>query len=570
MARKPTPTSKARNGGNPAADRDDVKNQPNLAAFGVGGARWSGRQRLAGDFRTELSGRRRQRVYTRMLKTSPELFACERVFRMLAGKPTYTNVPAIEGDTESEWLAEKFNEILDDMTVPLQDAASSSISSYSRGFWIAEVIFKMRRGPDAPMEQLQSKYNDGFFGIEALEPRSQDSIDTWDMDSRQRNVIGFSQEVVGIAGRPYVPMGKCLHLTPFCDNGSPEGDGGALEPAYYPWWKVTNLGEVESIGLERDANGLPVFRVPPDILFSSKPEDQLIVRAIETMGAKLRMDETASLLWPGKKDKNGQDTPWDFELATSDRSSASASLDVAQKREYTRMLLVYVCTFLSLGQQSNGGSYSLSADLTDLVSNVIGSLLGQFVKQVQHKLWPKIARLNGWNAAKIPTLKHSDIERQDAAKFATALGQLVTSGVFPASPNVARFAAGELGWEGLDTDADAAMLVPAGDPSAQAAQAGADVPVEAAMPEWDPSSMRNFMTMNQVKASLGYGAGGVMGLVRRGELRAFRFGRSYRFDPKDVHALRSGAAVDPETLTPKPGPGHVPPVNGSGTPVDDA
>jgi len=538
-----------------ARARQRAADQSPLTAYGLTGSRWAGRTRLAGEYTPELRGRQRQRTYTKMLATSSHLGPSELLFKALASKPDYRNVAAIEGDPEAEELAIRFDEILDDMDVPLSTVAAESITGHSRGFWIGEVLLKMRRGPDSTSELTRSKYNDGLWGVQRIESRSQDSIDEWDMGPNQRAAFGFWQDVPGIPGRPYVPMWKCLHLTPWNFNGSPEGNGGALAPAYRPWWMSTDLEEIEKIGAERHAAGLPVAFIPPELLSSRNVNDVATLDVIQDLVRKVRMDETAGVVFPGPKNKKGEDTGFGFQLMSSARNVAES--DVIIKREHTLMLTCYLTTFLSLGQQNAGGSQSLSSDLTDLVSQVIGSCLALFVREVQSKLYPMIARLNGWNLQKLPTLTHTDIERQDAQKFAAALGTLVTAGVLPASPSVATFALGELGWD-LDLDADLPMMMPT-TPSV-----GADptVPVQEEKVV-SPEQLRSMLTLREVGTHLGVGRGAIMALMRAGKLESYRVGRSWRFDPKDVETYRQQARFS-GSLTPATGAGHGAPENGSG------
>lgn len=511
----------------PARTREEARNRPYLLNFGLSGTRWNGRTKVGGEYIPELRGQRRQRTFTKMLR-APQLGAPSLLFRALASKPEYTNKPAYEGDQESEELAQRFNEILEDMKVGMKQVAAGAVTANDRGFWIGEVVLKIRRGQDVLFGQLQSKFSDGFWGVHKIESRSQDSVSDWDMDAQLREPIGFWQDVPG-AGRAYVPMWKCLHVVPWADNGSPEGNGGALLTAYDPWWMTKDLEETEKIGAERHAAGLPILRVPERYFTGSTDEDNEMMSLFEKIVSRVRMDETAGLVIPGKFDKNGNETPWDFELASSSKNTAENDLVI--KRKHAEMLLAYLCGFLGLGQNSNGGSFSLSSDLTDLVTQVIGSILDLFVSEIQTKLWPLLARLNGWNLAKIPTLVHTDIERQDAAKFATAVSALLSSGALPASPSVARFITEELGWD-LDLDADVGMMLP------QVSTAPA-APVEeekAEAPQFTAAQLANFMTMRELRGKLGCGSAQIMSLARAGKFPAYPLGRSYRFDPKDIAA----------------------------------
>lgn len=557
MAKKRRPTTKTRRSiaktPQGARARRETADASPLTVHGLTGSRWAGRTRVAGEYNPELRGRTRQRTYTKMLGNSPLLGPSELLFKALASKPDFKNTPAIEGDPESEELAERFDEILEDMDVPLSTTAAESITGHSRGFWIGEVILKLRRGPNATTEMTRSKFNDGLWGVQAIESRAQDSIDEWDMGPQQRKVFGFWQDVPGVPGRPYVPAWKCLHLTPWNYNGSPEGNGGALQPAYRPWWMSTDLEEIEKIGAERHAAGLPVALVPPEMLSSRNTADVSVLDVIQELVRKVRMDETAGVVFPGPKNKKGEETGFDFKLMSSARNVAES--DVIIKRDHSLMLVCYLTTFLSLGQNGSGGAYSLSSDLTDLVSQVIGSSLSLFVREVQAKLYPMIGRLNGWNLQKLPILTHTDIERQDAQKFATALGTLVTNGVLPASPSVANFAVAELGWD-LDLDGDLPMMMPA-----EAAPPGAPAPV-AEEKVVSPEQLRSMLTMREVGAHLGVGRGAIMALMRTGKLDFHRIGRTYRFDPKAVSDYVAGTR-NSGSLTPPPAAGHGAPENGS-------
>ena len=62
-----------------------------------------------------------------------------------------------------------------------------------------------------------------------------------------------------------IPRAKCLLFRPTAYKSNPEGRS-ILRTAYRPWYNLTQIENIEGIGIERDLAGLPVVKVPPEVM----------------------------------------------------------------------------------------------------------------------------------------------------------------------------------------------------------------------------------------------------------------------------------------------------------------
>lgn len=496
---------------------------PNLMDFGYTGVKRSGR-RLADEWHPDLRGGKAPKYFTEMLANSGIIGGAALIFETLVQQAPWGIEPHPADDDEAKRQAEWFEGARTDIDHPWTRFIGRAATCVFYGHAIEEILYKLRRG-DHQDPLFRSQHNDGLWGWRGFRPRSQDSIDEWDLDDDDR-ARGFWQMVDGRPGRPYVPMSKCLQFVLRSRKESPEGDG-ALRSVVRPYAFATNLEEIEGVGAERHVAGMPLIRAPHRLFAAGAPADeQDQLHDLWALAAKVRQDQTAGLVFPGKVDEHGKESAWDFELLSPGKNVAEA--DPLIRRHHAQIGIGLLSQFLLLGVAQKG-SWALSSDQTDLLSMAVGAVLAIISEAFNTKAIPDLARLNGFRMDRLPKLTFGDIERADAAKFSTALATLVNAQIVPKGPAVTRFAARELGWASLLRD----LLR---DPATAAAIASTAEKEEDEEPEplLTKEQLASMMSLAEVAEKLGVGRGAVKALVQGGQLPAVRVGRTYRFNPKEV------------------------------------
>lgn len=357
---------------------------------------------------------------------------------------------------EQKQYAEFMEECINDMEHSWQDFIQEVSSMNTYGFCVNEIVLRKR------LKSKGSKYNDGKIGIHKLPIRSQDSIAKWVYDEEQ-NLIGVTQSVAKTGKRGQVllsqkgedvtiPRQKFLLFRLGKKKDSPLGES-PLRGCYYSWKYKTAVEDLENTGMSRDLSGIPIAKVPPQIMSpDASPELQQQYEQIKNIVRNIHNNNQAGIVWPLAYDENSKQPMYEFSLLKND---GGKSYDTKSIKEYycNAILTALSADVLLLGQSSTG-SYALGNMKGTMTAIAIEYKLKEICNVINQHLIPLIAKYNDWDLTRLPYIVAEDLEAaslEEVSKFIQRTGAV---GFLPRTPAVVNKVLDTLGLEPIQEDTD--------------------------------------------------------------------------------------------------------------------
>ncbi len=429
-----------------------------VASYEIGGTglrSWAGNIREQTDER--LNGRSGAMMYKEMYQSDPMAGGLMHFVRAVTRKVQWSAVPGKIDDARAQEAAQLLRSILDDMEIGWESVLEEMLMCLVYGWSISEIVYKIRQGPTPPPEnQWRSKYDDGKLGIAKIAPRSQDSLERWDID--EHGVTrGLWQTAYPSMRVVYLPIEKCLHITTTSNKLNPEGESW-LRPCVRPYTFARDLDTIEAIVHERGA-GLPVMEVPLDVTSSSAvPAKQQQMLYWQDLVQSVRRDELSGLVIPSETNKDGTPTGYRFRLLTAEGSSTS-DIDKTIKRHQSRIAIALISSFMMLGIDGGGGSYALAKGQIGLFLSALDAILDTMQEQFNGQIVRPLMEMNGYRGDELPKWQHETAEKVDIEVFAKALKDLASVDAVTIDDETRRVAHALLGLPvagSLDAPVDAA------------------------------------------------------------------------------------------------------------------
>jgi hypothetical protein len=404
--------------------------------LGVAGAKISNGY-VFEEFLPQLQLEKGRRVYREMADNdatvSSILFAVEMVLRAVDW--TVEENSETRGTIQAENSA-KFIEgaLFEDMSHTWDDFISEVLSMIKFGWEYTEIVYKRRVGPDSLDPSFRSKFTDGAIGIRKLANRAQETLERWNIDDHG-GVRGLWQMPPYGGILRYIPIEKALLFRPRPNKGSPEGKS-ALRGAYRSWYFLKNIQEMEAIGIERELNGLPVIKLPNEILKSKNPIDIATKNEYIKLVRDVKFNEQGGIVIPSDTYFNGDGTRTtnplvDFSLVSSSgtRSINANEVILRYQRDITR---TFLADFLMLGS-GDSGSWALSKDKSNLFIRTLSGWLEAAAETLNRYLIPRLWRYNNFDPNYMPFLRPGRIAEADLFELGSYIKDLAGAGatLFP-------------------------------------------------------------------------------------------------------------------------------------------
>lgn len=357
---------------------------------------------------------------------------------------------------EQKQYAEFMEECINDMEHSWQDFIQEVSSMNTYGFCVNEIVLRKR------LKSKGSKYNDGKIGIHKLPIRSQDSIAKWVYDEEQ-NLIGVTQSVAKTGKRGQVllsqkgedvtiPRQKFLLFRLGKKKDSPLGES-PLRGCYYSWKYKTAVEDLENIGMSRDLSGIPIAKVPPQIMSpDASPELQQQYEQIKNIVRNIHNNNQAGVVWPLAYDENSKQPMYEFSLLKNDGGKSYDTKSI--KEYYCNAILTALSADVLLLGQSNTGSYALGNMKGTMTAIAIEYKLKEICNVINQHLIPLIAKYNDWDLTRLPYIVAEDLEAaslEEVSKFIQRTGAV---GFLPRTPAVVNKVLDTLGLEPIKEDTD--------------------------------------------------------------------------------------------------------------------
>jgi len=275
-----------------------------------------------------------------------------------------------------------------------------------------------------------------MIGLRKIEIRSQDSLDSWELDD-ENTVLGMWQYIYNNRGmdKVFVPRSKALLFRPKPFKSSPEGRS-ILRSAYRSWFMLKNIEEVEAIAIEREMNGLPMLRLPNELLESTDTSDVAIVTEYMKLIRDVKFNEQGGVIIPSDPfvDQDGRYTQSpmvDFELVTSrGRRNVDTSRTTTEKKfDIARTILA---DFIMLGANRQG-SFALSKDKSQTFYNALAGWAWQIAYPINRELIPLLWKLNNLDYQYMPRMVPDNTQSIDISQIASFIRDISLAGapLFP-------------------------------------------------------------------------------------------------------------------------------------------
>ena len=385
------------------------------------------------DFLRELQGRKGAATYREMRDNDPIIGSILTSIESLIRSVEW-HVEA-QGNTEADKICAEFvNSCFSDMDITWNNTLSDILTFIPYGYSVLELNYKIRRG-DSKDKKYNSKYNDGLIGWRNWGIRAQETLWSWNFD-RDNTVLGFTQIAPPDFTFRYIPMEKCIHFKASNNRGNPEGRS-MLRNAYRPWYFKKNLEEIEGIGMEKDLTGLPILRLPYEIMQAASdpnaPEEaRMAYNNWITIAKGIKRNSQAAIILPSAYDENGNKL-YDIDTISTGSTRKQFDTDLIIKRYARDIAMTLMADFIMLGNNSQG-SYALSDSKVSMFRQSLTFLLKVISETINEQAIVKIVKLNNFKGiTDYPKIAHSNIDEKSLQETANFIQQLVNSDVLDVS-----------------------------------------------------------------------------------------------------------------------------------------
>ncbi len=381
------------------------------------------------DFDPALRGIRGARMLREMQDTDSTVGAILFVISQSIRKIKWHVDPA-DNTAAALLAAEFFESLMDDANHTWNDFMSEVLSMFTYGYAPFEIVLKERKGKNDTDDRLSSKHDDGMIGIRKLALRGQDTVLRWIMDADNNDVLGMVQ-IPWTGGIRTIPSEKLIIFRTQAYKNNPEGRS-LLRNAFRSYYFKKRIEELEAIGVERDMAGLPVIRIPAEVIAAGTsgqdPKAAATLNAYKNLAVSIRRNSQEGMVLPSDNDTHGKPL---FEL-TLLHSGGSRQFDTSKviERHNQAIATTVMADFLLLGHGSKGGGgAALGTSKIDMFYAAIEGMVQTIAETLNAKLVPLMSELNGIPEKLRPTFYADKAEQVDLGRLGAYINALAASGM---------------------------------------------------------------------------------------------------------------------------------------------
>lgn len=352
-------------------------------------------------------------TYKKMTYSVP-VNACLSLFENLISKVKW-RVKAPRNATPEQLEQTKFiEECLHDMDVPFRSVIKDTLSSNVYGFAVLEKVFRKRN------RESGSIYSDNKIALKKIALRNQETIEGFLIDEKTGDIKGVKQNLDLVSnlyrqtrkGSVVIPRSKFLHITVGRNRQDPFGKS-PLRDVYMAWRYLEALSEMEATGVQKDLQGLPVFKVPGQYMSEdASPEQKLILENLKNILRNLQANSQSGVMIPSAVDEITRQPLFDLKLLSTE--GGKKNYDISKIKEFYQNQ-IYTGLFadvLVLG--SNGvGSFALGQIKNSLTGSAVESMLDNIVESFNRDIIRQLYELNGWDITNTCSLDYENLHSAD-------------------------------------------------------------------------------------------------------------------------------------------------------------
>lgn len=352
------------------------------------------------------------------------------LFSNIIAKATWVYKPPENATEEEKNQVKIINQMMGDMEHSWGDFIQDVLSSNVFGFCVNEKVYRKRYKANGSM------YDDGIIGWKKLPIRVQESISKFIFSEDGNDVIGVQQNLSAIndiynrfsrkSNLINIPRSKFLLFRTGKHRGDPFGKS-PLRDAYLAWRFLTQLEELEALGVAKDLNGIPVLRLPPQVLSADgSPENQDQRLYFENAIRNLQVGEQMGIILPALYDEQGKSL-YDIELLSTD---GKKNFDLNKIKEYYRGL-IFISLFADILLQgnTNTGSFALGSIKNSLSGAYAERLISNIAEVIQNDLIRQTYEINSWPTDRMGKLDFDNLDNTDIESLSKYLQRVASVGL---------------------------------------------------------------------------------------------------------------------------------------------
>lgn len=215
-----------------------------------------------------------------------------------------------------------------------------------------------------------------------------------------------------------------------------EGDNwtgrSLLRAAYKSWYLKSKLEQIDAIGQERKAVGVPIIYPPQS---ATDPQKS----ALETIFASLHVNETGYVMMPGPAAQFVKDAAsslgWHVDTIKFDSSSGTG---IQESLKYHRdgIASSFLGDFMQLGHHQTGARATAQVQEDPFLTAVRALGIGVIADTLNEQLVAPLAALNFAGLEGFPKLTLSLHDEASLSELSSFVQQLITSGAMQADPEL--------------------------------------------------------------------------------------------------------------------------------------
>jgi len=349
------------------------------------------------------------------------------LFENIISRATWVYKPPENATEEEKNQVKIINQMMQDMDQSWPEFVRDILSSNIFGFSVHEKVYRKR------LKANGSLYDDGIIGWKRLPIRVQESISKFIFSEDGNDVIGVQQNLSAIndiynrfskrSNLINLPRSKFMLFRTGKHRGDPFGKS-PLRDAYLAWRFLTQLEELEALGVAKDLNGIPVLSLPPQVLAADGDQEQRLY--FENAIRNLQVGEQMGIILPSLYDEQGKPL-YDIKLLSSD---GKKNFDLNKIKEYYRGL-IFISLFADILLQGVGttGSFALGAIKNSLSGAYAERLISNIAEVIQNDLIRQTYEINSWPTERMGKLDFDGLDNTDIESLSKYLQRVASVGL---------------------------------------------------------------------------------------------------------------------------------------------
>ena len=387
----------------------------------------------AEEFHRDLQWPTAAKTFKKMTYSAP-INASLSLYDNIISKVTWRTKPIKDATDEELKQAAFIQECLDDMDIPFRQVILDSLSANMFGFAIQEKVFRRRNSNSGSM------YNDNKIALRKLSIRNQETIDKFIYDD-SGEIVGVKQNLSNVGNNSWygrkltqtevvIPRSKYMHVTVGNARGNPFGVS-PLRNVYICWRFLECLSEMEASGAQRDLSGVPILKVPAQLMSAdASPDQKAILENLKNIIRNLQANSQSGVIIPSTVDDTTRTPLFDISLLSDDGGKKNFDLNQIKQYYQAQIYSSLFCDIILMGS-TNSGSFNLGSLKNSLLGTAVEAMLDNIVEAFNRDVIRHLYVLNGWDQTRACSLDYENLNPVDLDVFSRAVQRIGAVNLMP-------------------------------------------------------------------------------------------------------------------------------------------